>query len=480
MATDGSESLGLIENLANICGSSAPALRLLISVLLGYPFAFLYRKFFFDRNANHQHLYFALSGIYLCYFNYGFDVLHIIGCILVLYILLVVKGGTRFSVGAAFLYFMVYLILGYYYTETDDYDIKWTMPQCVFTLKAIGLVFDVYDGKKDKSQHGDDRNRNALNRNPSLLEIAGYSFFYGTCLVGPQMPFIRYLHFVNKEGDYSNKKLNSLMPGLTRAFVGLSYLTFFLIGNSFLPFDYIFADSFKNKSFIVRFLLITLWGKLGYSKYLISWILSEGSCILTGVTYNGKDENGKDRWDGCANVNLVRFETATKFNHVIQGFNITTNKWAATYIYKRLRFLGNKFISQAVTLAFLAAWHGLHFTYYLTFFLEFLVMKFEHDMEHLVSSSATVSSFLKIPLINIIKIVLQKIYVTMFFSYCLIPFVVIQWDLSNQLYSELYFIGHVIYFGWMLIYPVINYFRKSGKGLKSAKYQNGVESNKHK
>lgn len=27
---------------------------------------------------------------------------------------------------------------GYYYTATDNYDIKWTMPHCVLTLKLIG------------------------------------------------------------------------------------------------------------------------------------------------------------------------------------------------------------------------------------------------------------------------------------------------------------------------------------------------------
>lgn len=32
-------------------------------------------------------------------------------------------------------------------TATNDYDIKWTMPQCVLTLRLIGLVFDVADGK---------------------------------------------------------------------------------------------------------------------------------------------------------------------------------------------------------------------------------------------------------------------------------------------------------------------------------------------
>lgn len=33
-----------------------------------------------------------------------------------------------------------YLLTGYYYTATDEYDIKWTMPHCVLTLKLIGMM----------------------------------------------------------------------------------------------------------------------------------------------------------------------------------------------------------------------------------------------------------------------------------------------------------------------------------------------------
>ena len=34
-------------------------------------------------------------------------------------------------------------------TGTDTYDIKWSMPHCVLTLRLIALTYDVYDGKKD-------------------------------------------------------------------------------------------------------------------------------------------------------------------------------------------------------------------------------------------------------------------------------------------------------------------------------------------
>lgn len=41
---------------------------------------------------------------------------------------------------------MGYLMTGYYLTSTENYDIKWTMPHCVLTLRLIGLAFDLSDG----------------------------------------------------------------------------------------------------------------------------------------------------------------------------------------------------------------------------------------------------------------------------------------------------------------------------------------------
>lgn len=42
------------------------------------------------------------------------------------------------SLHILFVFLQLYLMAGYYYTATEEYDIKWTMPHCVLTLKLIG------------------------------------------------------------------------------------------------------------------------------------------------------------------------------------------------------------------------------------------------------------------------------------------------------------------------------------------------------
>ena len=50
---------------------------------------------------------------------------------------------------------------------------------------------------------------------------------------------------------------------------------------------------------------------------------------------------------------------------------------------KRLKFLGNKHISQAVTLLYLAVWHGIHSGYYMNFFLEFIMLISEEQVSEI-------------------------------------------------------------------------------------------------
>ena len=90
---------------------------------------------------------------------------------------------------------------GYYQTGTDTYDIKWSMPHCVLTLRLIGLCLDYYDGRKKPEQLTDHQKKMALTKAPSLLEMFGQVYFPGGFLVGPQFSMKRYLDFTSHAFD---------------------------------------------------------------------------------------------------------------------------------------------------------------------------------------------------------------------------------------------------------------------------------------
>ena len=75
----------------------------------------------------------------------------------------------------------VLIQVGYVYTETEGYDICWTMPHCVLSLKLIGLTFDCYDGERARRLGegvlSKDQRKSFLPDNPSLLEMLSHRFY---------------------------------------------------------------------------------------------------------------------------------------------------------------------------------------------------------------------------------------------------------------------------------------------------------------
>ena len=74
-----------------------------------------------------------------------------------------------------------------------------------------------------------------------------------------------------------------------------------------LPESWVLTEDFANTPFLKRSALFFLWSKVVLAKYIAAWLFAEGSCIVSGLGYNGKDEaTGKVRLDSVANVKLRR------------------------------------------------------------------------------------------------------------------------------------------------------------------------------
>ena len=58
-------------------------------------------------------------------------------------------------------------------------------------------------------------------------------------------------------------------------------------------------------------------------------------------------------------------------------------RFSLRYLYKRLRFLGNKLISHFITLAFVALWHGIAPGFFLCFIGEFVIILMEQQVKYI-------------------------------------------------------------------------------------------------
>ncbi|CAM4434011.1 lysophospholipid acyltransferase 5 isoform X2 [Lepidochelys kempii] len=422
----------------------------------GYPFALFQRYFLFQKEVYLIHLYNTLTGLSIAYFNFGTQFTHSLLCVLIQFLILRLMGRTITAVLTTFCFQITYLMAGYYFTATEHYDIKWTMPHCVLTLKLIGLAIDYYDGGKDLESLNPEQKRFAVHGVPTLLEVSGFSYFYGAFMVGPQFSMTDYQKLARGEmTDVPGQRPNSLVPAVKRLTLGLFFLVTYTLVSQYISDEDLISDAYLEQPFWFRCFYILIWGKVTLYKYVTCWLVTEGVCIVVGLGYNGQDENGKPRWDACANMKVWLFETTPFFTGTIASFNINTNAWVARYIFKRLKFLGNKLLSQALALFFLAVWHGLHSGYLVCFQMEFLIVIVERQAINLVRDSPVLSAWASITILQPLYYVLQQTIHWMFMGYSLVPFCLFAWDKWIKVYSSIYFLGHMIFLTLLLVLPYI-------------------------
>ncbi|XP_072022573.1 lysophospholipid acyltransferase 5-like [Amphiura filiformis] len=468
---------GILQTIADLAGAKEPIIRLLLSMLFSYVLAAILRSVLHGFPATLKHIYFIVTGLALAYFNYGYGTIHSLGAILVNYVMLLVIGGTPISALLSLVGNLGYLVGAYYYMSTDDYDVNWTTPHCVLTLRLIGLAWDLYDGNKPESRQSKEQKSICIRTPPSPLEILGYCYYFGGFFVGPQFPIRRYYDFVNDRllDNSEGKPSDSVRPALIRLGHASLYISLSVFIAPYYTNEYLLSDEFLNEtSFWYKLFVVAIWGEFKLWHYCSAWLISEGVCILSGITYEGRDATGAPNWKGCNNVRISQLESAVTLRQVIAAFNINTNVWVARYVYKRLKFLGNKVISQAVTLLFLAVWHGYYIGYYICFFFELIIVQFELQWESVMAKTG-LSKYYHHPVLAVPLWIFKRFYTMLFMGYPLVSFVFLQWYRIVQIYSSVYFCGHVLF---LLIWPLLYHFVLRPSLRKSSKTTDPANSTK--
>lgn len=330
---------------------------------------------------------------------------------------------------------MVNLGVCYYFYETKEYDINFTTPHCLLVLRMIGFGFDFLDGVKPRGPLSKDQTEAALSEMPSFLELCGFAFMTPSFLVGPLFGFKKYQQFIRGEFD---DKGGYLMASYKSFYYGCIYVAVRQVALLVMPMIFFLSPCLRCASFLNKIVFICLLGKIFLWKYAAVWLLSESALIAYGIAWGPTDQGVVSDWAGCRNVNIRLFDLqGVRLDSYIKSINIQTNKWAADYIFKRLKFLKSKLLSFAVTAVFLAVWHGFHSGYYLTFALEFLVINFEKEFERVfnrvigsrMSSSSTV--------LSIASYLFLRIYNILLFGICVIPFAFLNYEDWSFVYSSI-------------------------------------------
>ncbi|PRP79173.1 putative membrane-bound O-acyltransferase [Planoprotostelium fungivorum] len=278
----------------------------------------------------------------------------------------------------------------FYITSPEVIEITGT--SMVLVMKLSAYAWNVHDGitKEELTPYQEEKK---LSEVPPLLEYLGFVFYFPGLMVGPSIEYMDYRKFTDlsmfsadadklvKRRETEEKRVsvdgkmqrieipNSKRTAAKSLLLGVFFFGIFgALGPKF-SYNQVLKSSWDDTSVLYRILFIQLSGIISRCQFYGAWCLSEGSCILSGLGFNGFNQEGYPIFERCKNIDIYRIETADNMRTFFDGWNKNTNRWLRQYIYLRVTPKGRKpgFISSQITFVVSSLWHGLFPGYLLAF-----------------------------------------------------------------------------------------------------------------
>lgn len=352
---------------------------------------------------------------------------------------------------------MGHLLYGYVIVmlSNEVHPVCWTIPHCVLVLKLIGIAYNLYDGTKDQIELNEEQKETCISKLPSFFEVMGYSYHFGTVLAGPQFSFMRYQKFVSGKLFLWPASPGSFIAGVSRLCLGIGYASLYSILNRWYPLSYIIGSEYDEKGFLAKLFIMTIIGKVALWRYIVVWLFAEGSCIMTGISYKLKKRNGSVDWSGVNNVHLLQFESAFSLQSLVYAFNVNTNYWIKCYVYKRLKWLGNRQLSFVLSLLFISLWHGIWPGYLFNFSFEVIVLTAEKQLVSVARHRLGIVMnelpwLLYLPIVVVLYLLMNVILM-----YPVMMFMLLSWSACWKFMKSVYFFGHLAAGIWFILYYTI-------------------------
>ncbi|XP_066147314.1 lysophospholipid acyltransferase 6 isoform X1 [Euwallacea fornicatus] len=439
----------LLEGLSSQTGLNVDQLNFVVSQLVALVIASLYRTAFQPAKVSPKvrHGFGLIFGMWMSYFCFGYQALHLAGLPAVCYVVLLTQSPNIMH-GTILLTAMIYLSLVHLHRqlyEDSSFGLDISGPLMVITQKMSSLAFSLHDGlAKTEEEMTESQKYYAVTKIPSLLEFFSYSLMFPSLMAGPVIFYKDYIDFIEGHSLVHHRKSTMCSKGVVvhepspiravfkKLIVATGCALVYVLFLPKFPISRVKADEFVNSTtFGDKFWYLTVATSLMRTKYYFAWTLADAICNNAGLGWNGSS------WNGLSNVDIFRFEFGTSLKDSIDAWNRGTNLWLRFIVYKRV----NKY-STFATFALSAIWHGFYPGYYLTF-LSGVLFTFasrtmrRHLRPYFLSSNES-------------KLVydLLTFTVTRFtLAYITFPFVLLEFYGSVIVYSKLYWSLHVLAIG---------------------------------
>lgn len=370
-----------------------------------------------------------------------------------------------------FMFVMGHLAFSHLHTQffnpqqSDAIDI--TGSQMVLVMKLTSFAWSYYDGSyckdHDFNELSEYQKSRAIKKHPSLLKFFAYAYFYPTLLTGPSFDFADFDSWLDCEMFHdlpasrkpkrrSNPAQRRQIPkngrlALWKVTQGLGWMVLSGLAPKYISVGYMLDKTkFMQRSFFYRINYMYVLGTTFRLKYYAAWTISEASCILCGLGYNGYDpKTQKIKWNRVQNIDIWHVEMAQNTRETLESWNMNTNKWLKNYVYLRVTKKGKKpgFRSTLFTFLTSAFWHGTRPGYYLTFATGALFQTcgkfYRRNFRPIFMSKDGVTPLPYKWVYDCICFYVTKLC----FGYMVQPFIILDLKKSLEAWSSVYFYIHI-------------------------------------
>lgn len=453
--------------LSGKIGAAPDDLKLVTTFLLSYPLAGLLKRVP-DSKPHHKNL-FSIS-IALFYLVGLFDLWSGLRTLFIssagAYAIAKYLRGSPYMPWVGFLFLMGHMsanqLRRQFANSPQTADI--TGAQMVMVMKLSAFCWNVADGTLPDDQLSDFQRDRVIRKLPSLLDYAGYVLFFPSLLAGPAFDYAEYRRWldtsmfdtpaavdpVKKAPTRKKRRIpRSATPAIMTMLTGLGWTVAFVYLSSYYHADLVTGPEYMRYSFLRRVFILHMFNFTARCKYYGAWSLTEGSCILAGLGYNGVDPvTGKVAWDRVQNIYPWGVESAQNTRAYIENWNKKTNMWLRNYIYLRVTPRGKKpgFRASMATFVTSATWHGFYPGYYLTFilasFIQTVAKNFRRYCRPFFLDPVTQKPLPSKRLYDVFSYLVTQLT----FTFATTPFLLLAMDTSLLVWARVYFyaIGGII------------------------------------
>lgn len=356
-------------------GAANDQLKFVICLLACYPIGFAFKHI---RPPVVRLSLGLLLGIVQEIYLYDFQVLFLLGLAFSSYVLMLIVGRKCGFIVTA--YSLAYLSAFHIYRMYVDYggwklDISTTLMMAVPKICSVAWCYQ--DGRTQKKLSKEEE-MHKLDRLPNIFEYMSYMLFYTTVVVGPFCDYDEFRDYIYHRNDYSNIP-NPLWVSLRTLFIGLVSMG---ITATVLPKNdmiYTMTKEYREDPIWYQIYFLLFSGFLIRVKYFTVWYIVTANTMACGLSYNGRDQNGKPQWDRIWSASY-RHEIQDNIRAKLEDWNHSVQEWLRRYIYLRVcsEEEGKRNPKKAVfasNVAFMvsAFWHGFYPGYYIGFLHLFLL-----------------------------------------------------------------------------------------------------------